>query len=507
MNRVWVAIAAVVALIIGLRPAVAAAGPVEEFVQLVLHPSNPDIMIARYENGGNGLFYTDDGGQNWKLGCASMFAPGESSLGAMTITGDGSVLVGVFGGLWQAQAGGCGWSKAAALEDHRVSDVTYDPSDPSVALAVTGSGNPGTVNGIYRREASSGAWSALGKQDEALITRLRVAKTAGGLRLYETMQQGMHPVGDAGTMVPNYFVRVSDDMGASFRQFPVDVPNGSLRLEAVDPSQPDRIVLSVNRSSGNDSIYISSDQGETLTEYLQVTQLGGVALAPDGRIWIGEFGDASNNSTPRGLWAAPNLDTAPTRLTGDYQVECLSYQPATDTLYACQRWALGKVDQSNGAFTQVLTFDGAREFVRCEDVDAAAVCKSQLCSAYCGAGHFCTAPVCSAYDEPFCGPTADGVGGSSGTTAPGSGGQGGKNVIASGGVGAAPPFKNDGDNDAAPKSNQGGGGCATSGAAPITGGAAGQLAFIALCCAAWSRRYRRRDDGQPTLQLPSLELR
>src|SRR5690349_10307057 len=111
-DRVCAALAAGVAVITCLYANVASAGKLEEFTQLLLHPKDPNVMVARYENGGNGAFYTADGGKTWKTMCASMIAPGERADGAMTMTADGHGLVSFFGGLWQGGEGGCSWSKA-----------------------------------------------------------------------------------------------------------------------------------------------------------------------------------------------------------------------------------------------------------------------------------------------------------------------------------------------------------------------------------------------------------
>jgi hypothetical protein len=125
-----------------------------------------------------------------------------------------------------------------------------------------------------------------------------------------------------------------------------------------------------------------------------------MAWAPDGRVWIGDMGgDAS-----RGLWAAPNIDTAPQQLPmADYAVQCLAYRPETDTLYACQHFWLGEVGADTGAFSTRLSFATVGELVTCSGQDIAHSCEQQLCGAYCGVSHFAAAPVCGAYDNPGCG--------------------------------------------------------------------------------------------------------
>jgi hypothetical protein len=104
------------------------------------------------------------------------------------------------------------------------------------------------------------------------------------------------------------------------------------------------------------------------------------------------------------LWAAPDLDTAPVRLAmADYTVQCLSYHAPSNTLYACKNFWLGEVEPASGAFASVMSFAAVSDLVNCDGSSTAQLCEAQLCSAYCGPGHFAVAPACAAYDAPGCG--------------------------------------------------------------------------------------------------------
>jgi len=155
----------------------------------------------------------------------------------------------------------------------------------------------------------------------------------------------------------------------------------------------------------SDRVLVSDDQGKTFTNYLTVTEIGGVAFAPDGRVWIGDAGSSFDLTQPKGLWFAQSLGVPATKLSmSDYPVQCLGYQPSTDTLYACQRWTFGKVDKTDGSFTTSLNMRKVEGFVECAGVNMAAACETQLCNAWCGAAHFAEAPMCCAYGSPTCGP-------------------------------------------------------------------------------------------------------
>jgi hypothetical protein len=105
----------------------------------------------------------------------------------------------------------------------------------------------------------------------------------------------------------------------------------------------------------------------------------------------------------RGLWLAPNLDTAPSKIS-EYGVECLGYQPLNDTLYGCQAYSFGKIDPANGTYTELFHFKSAKEFVACAGMEMAKTCEVQLCADYCAAGHFAQAQLCCAYRTDACGP-------------------------------------------------------------------------------------------------------
>lgn len=398
-----------VALVIVLQfPDRVHAGPVESLAQLALHPSEPDVMVLRYKNGGDGLFYTDDGGASWNVLCQSALETiAETDInrgGPIHVTADGHTLLGVYEGLFEDAGNGCGWQHVADVASKWVSDFADDPSDPGVSYLVTAMGGEGAMNSMIRRDAD-GSYATQGIEEEIFIGRLAVAAIDGGVRFYQSAIRGNIPATIDGveTEVPNYLIRVSDDGGMNFTEFAFSAPPGeTFRMLGVDPTNPDRIVALVARHDASDDVLVSADRGETFEPYLQVSEFGAIAFAPDGRVWIGEAGVSTSQDASVGLWAAASLDAAPEKIL-DAPVQCLGYQPATDTLFACQRWTFGSVDPSSGEFTETFRFDEVQGFVSCEGVDMAASCEAQLCGDYCTFGHFARAPMCAAYNTPQCG--------------------------------------------------------------------------------------------------------
>ncbi len=366
-------------------------------------------MAVRYINGGQGAFVTTDGGTTWKLLCNSSVFDPTTRGGPLVVTGDGTTIIGAFNGMWHDDGHDCGWTEDVQYDGEWISNFAVDPLDPTITYALTSSG--GKQNGILRRDAS-GKWTDFGTKAALLLDEVRVVPHGTGRRFYVGAVNGTVAV-DGGTSLANYVIRVSDDDGATWTEHAYGATDGTLAIQAVDPSNPDRIVVSIERPEDaappavtTDTVRVSDDQGATFKDYLTVTEIGGVAFAPDGRVWIGDAGGSLNPDQPEGLYFASSIDKAAKKVASDYPVQCLAYQPATSTLLACQRWSVGPIDATKSTFTTSLDVRTVANFVECAGVDMAATCEDQVCSAYCGFGHFAQAPICCAYDTPTCGPVA-----------------------------------------------------------------------------------------------------
>ena len=411
MRRVWLVALALAYL--SLLPRVARAGLIEQFVQLALQPGDPDTLVLRYVNGGNGLVITHDGGATWSLVCNSFVDPTAGTRnGVAAVAGDGAILLGVFQGAWQADAAGCGWALTEGVGARWVADIAQDPSEPDVLYAVTANGGDGVMNGILRREAGD-EWSELGPQEELMIFRMQVVSTGSGRRFVQSATRGMLSVTRDGveTMVPNYLIRVSDDDGETFQEYPFPAPEeGSFYLAAVDTSNPDRMLAYVDRFADAmptphaDLILVSRDGGQSFEPYLEdaVLEFSGAAFLPDGRVFIGDRG--SLGSDIKGLWSASSLDEVPVALQTTQAIGCLAYQSATDTLFGCGLRELGTIDPATGALTSMMKFSDVQSLAQCEGEDTVGACQVQLCLDYCRYDHFPETPLCEVYQSPTCGP-------------------------------------------------------------------------------------------------------
>ncbi len=399
--------AALVAVCVASFPGRALADPVEVLSQFAVDPAHPDVRVLRYDYGGGGLVFSRDGGASWQLMCATGLMPagGDSApaLGRVAFDGEGHLYIATFGALLRDDATGCAWSTDGPFDGKWVSDVTPHPSDPTVVFAITSTGGEGQTNGVYRRDAD-GSWEALGTQEAILISRLHVVDLGGGaLRFYVGGVNGT--LGTAPNEKPNYVIRVSDDLGETWTEHAFGETDGNLRLEAIDPTNPDRLVVVIDHESSSgvavalDQIMVSDDQGATFSEWAGAVSFGGLAFAPDGRVWFGDGGDPAVSSGDKGLYFAASLDAVPAQVNGDLQVTCVDYVEAADELFVCSKFSAGTADLDTGEVTDQFSFNEVEDFVACADKDVCAACARQLLGNWCGGiTHFPESKVCCCYN-------------------------------------------------------------------------------------------------------------
>jgi MYXO-CTERM domain-containing protein len=280
-----------------------------------------------------------------------------------------------------------------------------------------------------------------------------------------------------------------------------------VRLEAVDPTNPDRIVAVVDHQGASpgatgmpDELLVSDDQGATFAKWATVTEFGGIAVAPDGRTWYGDNGDPASTDGPRGIYGAASLGAEAKQINGEMRVACLGYRPASGDLFACDRFEAGFVDATSGAYTKSFGFRDVASFIECPERDLCAESERQMLGAWCGITHFPESDVCCCYPPEAKGVDPKSLRGAeaeailcpgdldAGMLAlpdagpPGSGGTGG--ASGTGGAGGTLPTAGTAAND------DGGCSCRTPGGEART--APVGLVALAVACFAWRRRRARR---------------
>lgn len=93
------------------------AGRVELLDGLSISPTDPDNLVVTYTYGGGGLFVSEDGGATLKWLCAAGASLPSSNATLLSYTsGDGSIYVGSYNGLWRGDKSGCGFQALPELD-------------------------------------------------------------------------------------------------------------------------------------------------------------------------------------------------------------------------------------------------------------------------------------------------------------------------------------------------------------------------------------------------------
>lgn len=397
---------------------VQASGPTERVLQVLPHPMDENVIVARYGVPGgvsNGFLYSSDGGKSFKAGCSDLIAPGIKLqrsfspylnvvhldvMGRLTVSQDrDQVFVG--------DTTGCTFAKTPGFENTTGITLTPDPTDPAALfmLALRQPATAGTPasSEILRRDAA-GVWTTVGALKTSNATTnvygadLAVAKLpAGGTRMvafYSVYIEG------STAQTGNMRVGTSEDGGKSWAEHMlVDPPDGmKVRLLAIDPTNPDRVLAVHYSDSATDKLLVSTDKGVTYQPYAEVDHYSGHVFTPEGRIFISSTRDSSPNATG-GLHTAANLGEPLMKLPSSADLDSVALGP-DQKLYGSKLQAFGTLDPTTGAFTEVTRLERVSGQIECPGKDVAALCEEQMNSgvSWCCAGHYPFTPFCDAYD-------------------------------------------------------------------------------------------------------------
>jgi hypothetical protein len=465
----------------------AAAGPKEVFAAIDFASSNPDLLTLRWIEGEGGIFLSRDRGASFRMTCFGAVASTLQGKGvyALKTATDGSMCLGTGDGVRCSDAQGCAWTDAAELAGHWIGDFAEDPIDKNAMYLVTGTTDK--KNGLWKREGTSGSWKPVGAQLDSWFSRLHVVKNGSGKRIWTSALDNVMVDGPDGGMPiaeVRYFVHYSDDEGANWTShyWGEIKDRASLRLVAVDPTNPDRIIVALLRALEGqpDDLYYSDKRGEpgSFVKFGSVIALGGVTFMPDGTLYYGD-----NEQMSPGLYRVAKLGEAPVKLSDAFKVGCLSYDPASQRLYMCADWRFGTADPKTGEFSSLFRIETADVLLECPgEPPMKEQCVGALASPnFCDITHYPESPVCvkNFGTAPLAGSSAAaGSGGSAqaGSAAAGSGSGSGSG--ASGGAGTAAMDDDDG--------------CSCRAAGGARRGNAGWIFAFGLGLLGWFRARRSR---------------
>jgi hypothetical protein len=402
--------------------------PPEYFRNLALHPSDPNVMVLRYESAFGGLFFSRDAGHSFQMLPGQTFTKYDlRRFVPMLIDGEGKLIVGLDTGLHVDDGKGCALDKIdETLGELWIADVAPHPSEPDTTFLITTGDTKGKHSGVWRRKG--GTVSPLGMSEPApampnkfpfIASALRVIARPASTEGVRLLVLGTSYDYATTTPVVTPVLRVSDDLGMSWTSHTIPdaaKAGGSPRFLLVDASSdPFKALIQLDNGFGEDStdpmdtILVTKDGGQNFTLFSDKLQVAGeVAQLPSGEILLGDRGFAPMGG---GLWLAANLDSAPTKIA-DFAVHCLAYQPKNQKLYLCKLNELGYYDVSAKSFCEIFQPPDTTSFVSCPSApleqNAAGI--KQVCNGFCGAAHYSSAPVCSTFTPPamtnLCGPAA-----------------------------------------------------------------------------------------------------
>jgi hypothetical protein len=283
------------------------------------------------------LIESYDGGESWFWRCAvSVGYERTTEDPPVVIASDGTVMVGIFNGLMQSDPTGCNFDPSADedVDNLYLIDLIDGPDGPQVTYGVTSPGDQ--ANTVVRSADDGSTWTVLGTpSDEVLLERVRVAPS-DPTRIYTS---GAIPA--RGGMERRALFFRSDDAGRTYTetQIPLEGEERNLHVLAVDPTNPDRVLVRVVRlvtDTVPERLLVSEDGGETFETAASLLEITGLAFSDDGsQVWVGGWDGAFLRSDEGG--AAGTF--VPVVGQEDLRVRCLTYRPGaspgTGELWIC----------------------------------------------------------------------------------------------------------------------------------------------------------------------------
>jgi MYXO-CTERM domain-containing protein len=298
-----------------LSPAPAAAnGKFPSAGQIVVDPGDPGHILVRTTFG---ILVTRDAGGRFDWICEAGAGYGGGDDPGIAVTGDGSILAGVFQGLDVAHGDACTWQLAGgAVAGLVVSDVSVQRTHPSTAVALA-SGPLGSA--VFRSDDNAVTWTQAGTYVPGALVGLTLdLAPSDASRIYVS---GIRLV-DGGFRAA---LARSPDGGGTWEILDIG-PAGSSApyLAGIDPSDPQVVYVRLDATPGQ--LLVTKDGGSTWTSVLTLPgYVAAFALSPDGATVLA-------GGPTDGVWRASTADHTFTRVSS-MAATCLAW--SGPDVYAC----------------------------------------------------------------------------------------------------------------------------------------------------------------------------
>lgn len=257
-------------------------------VALAAFPSTPEVLYAGVEHGG--VFRSDDAGLTWRSVNAGLPDLNVVSL-AVSSTDASVVVVGAFSGLYVSVDGGLSWNIAAGSPGTAIDEVVFDPTDATIAYAVSSAGWAGRSvdGGVSWNPMSS---SVFAQQP----TSIAVAASAPTTLYLGTNLNGVYR---------------STDSGATWADKNNGLTNLHVSAIAVDPTNAQVVYA----GTANGGTFVSGDGGELWGASLSTPAVDALVVDSAGTAYL---------ATQTGAYALPHGATQWSGIPGTQWINALA---------------------------------------------------------------------------------------------------------------------------------------------------------------------------------------
>lgn len=307
-----------------------------------------------------GILVSRDAGKSWRWICERALGYEGAWDPPIAVTRDGRLWIGLERGL-VSTVDGCAIDTEAALTGEQIKDLTVDAAGDTV-WALTGA--PDKRGAVWRRnpKADGGAWERMGLLPEGINPMTLEVAPSRPSRLYVTGQ----PYGT----IRGWLFR-SDDGGKTLTGAKNDlVHDGPFFIAAVDPKDPNRVLLRHLHSTGS-TVLVTPDAGKTFKEVLSMdSAMFGFAKNADGVTYF-----AGSGLPEHGLYRSTDRGEHFERVS-NHGVLCLHDAPG-GRLFVCENPAtlgapgIALSTDRGKTVSAIATFGDVKGPVLC-DIDAGA---------------------------------------------------------------------------------------------------------------------------------------